>query len=268
MIEDDKVIWKDHREEFGDKADLAKSFTFIPAKITDNKILLKKDPGYLGNLQAQSRVERAKLLDGNWDAEEKPGEFFQRQWFKTLPEAPVNLKKIVRYWDRAASEKETADWTVGLKMGLTHDDRIVVLNMIRFRGTPNKVEAAIVNTANQDGTKCSPCLEKDPGQAGVMEVQYLASKLSGFNVRIFSKTTDKATRARPISAQSEVGNVYVVEGSWNEDFFSELEAFPDGGHDDIVDTFSGGYDAILQNKVGTFTDTMTEDSETDRLGEW
>lgn len=268
MIEDDKVIWKDSREEFGEKAEVSKSFTFIPAKITDNKILLRKDPGYLGNLQAQSKVERAKLLDGNWDAEEKPGELFQRQWFKMIPTAPVHLKKIVRYWDRAASEKETADWTVGLKMGLTEDDKIVVLNIIRFQGTPNKVEAAIKNAADQDGKKCSPCLEKDPGQAGVMEVQYLASKLSGFNVKVFSKTTDKTTRARPISAQSEVGNVYVVEGSWNEDFFNELEGFPDGGHDDIVDAFSGAYDAILQQKVGTFTDTMTEDSETDKLGEW
>lgn len=267
IVEDDKVIWKDEREEF-DKPELAKSFTFISAKITDNKILLKKDPGYLGNLQAQSRVERAKLLDGNWDAEEKPGELFQREWFKSVSVAPQNLKKIVRYWDRAASESDSADWTVGLKLGMMDTGQVVVLNMIRFRGTPNKVEAAIKNAAAQDTFACSPCIEQDPGQAGVMEAQYLASRLIGYTVKIFRATQDKVTRAKPVSAQAEVGNVIVVQAPWNEDFFSELEAFPQGGHDDIVDAFSGGFEALINSKVGTFTEEMTDHEDKDSLGEW
>lgn len=266
LIEDDKVIWKGSREEFGSKAEFAKSFCFVPAKITDNKILLQKDPGYLANLHAQSRVERAKLLDGNWDAEEKPGELFQRQWFKMLKEQPHGLKAVVRYWDRAASESESADWTVGLKVGLTQQGQIVVLNMIRFRGTPNKVETAVVNAAAQDTVITSPCIEQDPGQAGVMEAQYLATRLNGFNVKIFRATQDKVTRAKPVSAQAEVGNVYVVEGPWNEDFFTELEAFPEGSHDDIVDTLSGAFEALVQGGTGTFTQEMSEfDDKPDTL---
>ena len=48
------------------KGDLVKSFTFIRGGIEDNKILLGSDPGYLGNLQAQSEEEQKRFLDGNW----------------------------------------------------------------------------------------------------------------------------------------------------------------------------------------------------------
>lgn len=267
IVQDDKVIWKDNKEDFGPGED-PKSFTFIPAKITDNQILMQRDPSYIANLKALSRVERAKLLDGNWDAEEGPGELFQRQWFPIMKEAPKNLKKTVRYWDRAASESETADWTVGLKLGQLENDQIIVLDMVRFRGTPKKVEDAVKNVAAQDGKTTQVGLEQDPGQAGKMEAEYLAGKLAGYTVTINKATEDKVTRAKPVSSQAEIGNILVLERSWNEDFFVELEAFPDGSHDDIVDALSGGFDLIHNSKVGTFTDLMADFGGKQNLGNW
>ncbi len=44
-----------------------KTVTFIKASVFDNQKLLEKDPDYLANLEAQSAVERARLLDGDWD---------------------------------------------------------------------------------------------------------------------------------------------------------------------------------------------------------
>lgn len=46
--------------------DLIKSVTFIPGTIYENTQLLKKDPGYLGNLMAQDEATKAQLLEGNW----------------------------------------------------------------------------------------------------------------------------------------------------------------------------------------------------------
>ncbi len=45
----------------------AKSLTFIRASIYDNQVLLNKDPGYLATLKALPAVERARLLDGDWN---------------------------------------------------------------------------------------------------------------------------------------------------------------------------------------------------------
>ena len=64
-----ELVWSRTREQL--KADFPqldpKSVTFVRASIYDNKDLLAKDPGYLANLQAQDPVEKARLLDGNWD---------------------------------------------------------------------------------------------------------------------------------------------------------------------------------------------------------
>jgi hypothetical protein len=54
------------RARFGED-ELPKSCTFVRASVHDNKVLLAKDPGYLANLRALPPVERARLLDGDWD---------------------------------------------------------------------------------------------------------------------------------------------------------------------------------------------------------
>jgi len=36
----------------------------------------------------------------------------------------------------------------------------------------------------------------------------------------------------------------VKRAPWNKDFFNELENFPDGAHDDIVDTLSGAFNEL------------------------
>lgn len=67
----DEIVWADSKEELieqyeGYKPDDILSVTFIPAKLDDNKILLSRDPGYKAKLKSLSKIERARLLEGNW----------------------------------------------------------------------------------------------------------------------------------------------------------------------------------------------------------
>lgn len=71
--ENDVTFWADSPEELrrAHPDSIPKSVTFILSTVYDNQILLQKDPGYLANLQALSKVERARLLGdrrrgGNW----------------------------------------------------------------------------------------------------------------------------------------------------------------------------------------------------------
>lgn len=43
-----------------------RSITFVAGKLFENEILMKANPGYLGNLLGLSESERAQLLDGRW----------------------------------------------------------------------------------------------------------------------------------------------------------------------------------------------------------
>jgi len=81
----DEIIWGDSKEELIDQfpeyspEDIL-SCTFVMATLEDNKILNKKDPGYRGKLMALSRIERNRLLGGNWKIAE--GVQIDQDWIK------------------------------------------------------------------------------------------------------------------------------------------------------------------------------------------
>lgn len=242
---DDKIHWGDSEQELKDKffECLPKSFTFISASIYDNQKLLEIDKGYLANLHALSRVERERLLNGNWNIKPSAGLYFQKSYFEIIDAVPLQ-GKYVRYWDRASTKKtdtNNPDYTVGIKIFKDINNFIYVVDMVRFQETPHKVQEMIKNTAISDGKKVTIGIEQDPAQAGVFEADYLSRLLQGFSVKKNRVMKDKITRALPVSAQSECGNIKVLRGKWNDDFFRELENFPDGDHDDIVDAFSGAF---------------------------
>lgn len=56
--------------------DFVKSFTFIGGTIWDNKELLRKNPGYLGNLNALPEDEKNRLLGGNWKVSLKGNDIY------------------------------------------------------------------------------------------------------------------------------------------------------------------------------------------------
>jgi predicted phage terminase large subunit-like protein len=245
VVENDEVIWGDSKAELllKDQTRLPKSFSFVASTVFDNKILLDRDPGYLASLKALSRFEREQLLMGNWNVRPSAGMFFQRSYFPVIDVLPRNLQ-FVRYWDRAATKKteqNDPDFTVGLKLAKDNNGIFYICDIVRLQESPLQVQNAIKNTASQDGSVTRIGIEQDPGAAGVSEVDLLVRMLAGFNVKPYKATKDKITRASPVSAQCEAGNIRVLRGSWNEDFFREVENFPEASHDDIVDALSGAF---------------------------
>lgn len=260
----DEMHWADTREEleqaFPDLPEDAvrpKSITFVAAKLSDNQELLRTNPDYLANLLAQPRVERLRLLGdgdrgGNWAVRGVAGDYFQRSWFKVVSAAPRDdILARIRYWDLAASEGKN-DWTVGTLMSKTRAGLYTVEDETRVQLSPGGVERTIVNTAAQDEQEYGPVtiwIERDPGQAGVMETQYYTRLLDGYDVRITPvPRSSKLERAKLFSAQCEAGNVHIVAGAWNAGWLRELEAFPEGDHDDRVDSSSGGWKRLQMTR--------------------
>lgn len=248
---EDEIRWGNSKQELMDKYGddvLPKSMTFIPGKIYDNKLLLEKDPSYLSSLKALSRVERARLLEGNWNVRSAAGQYFQRTWFQVIDALPARPIMTIRYWDRAATKPSETnrdpDYTVGLKLNRYEDGTWVVSDIVRVRESPLNVEKVVRNTATQDGFGCIVAIEQDPGSAGVADADNYVRLLAGFNIRVRKPSKDKVTRALPVSAQCEHGNVKLLKGSWNDSFLNELENFPDASHDDQVDAFSGAFNEL------------------------
>lgn len=254
-----EVIWAGSKKSLMEKVpDIEdeseiKSFTFIMSNIYDNKILMKEDPSYIGNLKALSLVERERLLGGNWKIRPTAGTIFKRGWFEIVDAVPRHtIVRRVRYWDRAATEKKMKngketndpDATSGTLMSVDNEGVYYIEHNAHFFETPAKVRKNIRNYATQDGVQVEIGLEQDPGAAGKSEVQTLVTYLCGFIAKAIPAVGDKVTRAQALSAQAEVGNVKLVRGEWNDDFLTELENFPDASHDDRVDSTSGAFNML------------------------
>ena len=254
--QNDTLYWGDSKEELIQKFganELPKSFTFIPSKVTDNRILMEKDPAYISNLKALSRVERERLLEGNWNVAATAGNFFRREWFEIIDVLPQGWTHSVRFWDRAATKPHESnkdpDWTRGVRLLKYPNGLWVVYDLKSLRDTPLNVEKLLKNTATQDGFRTTILGEQEPGSAGVADAGAFTRLLAGFIVRMRKPTNDKQTRAKPVSAQCEAGNIKIYRAPWNEEFLRELENFPtEGFHDDIVDALSGAFNELCSNK--------------------
>lgn len=252
----DTIKWADAPEDLQGYKDPGgdtippKSVTFISAKLTDNKALMSADPGYMASLMALPTVERERLLGGNWKIRPAAGLYFQRSWCEIVEAVPANLT-IVRGWDFAATPKTESndpDWTAGTKIGRDNHGNYYVLDHVRDRLGPMGVRRLLLNTAIADGNQVRIDIPQDPGAAGKDQVLGMTKMLVGYNVRSAPVTGDKITRFNGFSAQAEGGNVYVLRGRWNEDWFDALEGFPEAVHDDDVDSTSQAFNALVGDK--------------------
>lgn len=169
----------------------------------------------------------------------RSGGMFQRSDFEIVDAVPAGAKRV-RAWDFAASQPKPGkqpDWTVGLRMA--HVDGVFyVEDVVRDRWSPGEVEKTLKNTASQDGLEIGIRMPQDPGAAGKADAATKIKLLAGYSAFAYPVTGDKATRAKPASAQAEVGNVKIVRGAWNDTFLSEVCTFPSGQFDDQVDAFA------------------------------
>jgi predicted phage terminase large subunit-like protein len=254
-------LWEKHQEDLETINDI-KSVTFISASIYDNKILLQKDPSYLANLKALPHVERARLLGGNWKVRPAAGLYFKRSQIDVVRAIPADVVQWVRYWDLAATKEpdtktkknEDPDFTSGVLLGKRANGKYFIGNVINLREIASSVRQVVKNTAAADRAKYHDVkiiIPQDPGQAGKEQAESYVKMLTGFSVFIARETGSKVTRAEPLAAQWQVGNVEVLEAEWNEMYFSQLEQFPDGKHDDMVDGSSGAFNAIENSKTAS-----------------
>jgi predicted phage terminase large subunit-like protein len=250
----EEIVWGDTAEEVmalvpGLARIDVQSITFVPGKIEDNIIGNKKDPTYRGKLMAMSRVERARLLMGNWKVRASSGDYFQRNEVRMLDAVPEDVVAWVRRWDLAATEpsetNKDPDWTCGVKLGRRESGRYVVGHVEFARKRSDDVRKLVLNTAHIDGSSVKVIVPRDPGQAGVDQADSYVSMLAGFDVETERETGPKETRVEPFSAQWQAGNVDVVKGPWNAQYFSQMEGFPAKGvHDDAPDASAGAFKEI------------------------
>jgi len=92
--------------------------------------------------------------------------------------------------------------------------------------------------------------------SGQSLIQELKSS-TRFAIRPVKPDGDKQSRAHAISPAIEAGKVFLPEGApWLPDFLEEMANFPNGLHDDIVDSVSQALNHLRQPESVLMTDGL------------
>jgi len=183
------------------------------------------------------------------------GELFPRNKIEIVEQAPAMLRKPVRYWDKAGSELESGDWTVGVMIG-KHDGLFYVLDVVRGRWNPFERNKVIKQTCELDDERWkrggwSLWIEKTIGD-GKESAMISGRELVKFAPRFHPETKSKIDRADHFAAAWQGGNVRLVRGNWNALYIDELASFPDDDiHDDQVDASTGAFNKLVLSGQGT-----------------
>jgi predicted phage terminase large subunit-like protein len=231
------IGWEDPRKEEGE--------LFFPERFPID--VVERDKKLLGPYGTAGQFQQRPAPRG--------GGMFQKDWFNVVRAVPAGTR-FVRGWDLAATKDEKAAWTAGVKIGRTPNGRFIIADSTRIQGTAAEVERLLKNTASQDGVSVRGSLPQDPGQAGKAQASYLVRALAGFTYKATPESGDKQTRAEPLAAQAEAGNVDILEGAWNKEFLDELVVFPFGKFKDQVDAASRAFNELAS--AGEFEEIEIE----------
>ncbi len=226
--------------------------TFIPSRLSDNPSLDQES--YRKTLSKLGSVDRARLLDGDWDIVES-GELFKMEWFKIVDDYPRDAN-AVRYWDFAATEKTETndpDHTAGVHI-CEQEGQYWIIDVRAFQKSPNSTKRIVQIVAENDGKELPIWIEQEGGSSGktIIDV-WKRDWLKGYSVHGDRATGEKRGRMKPLSAALENGNVFLVRGAWNKAYIEELTRITSKtSHDDRADATAGGMDKLTSKRGAVF----------------
>lgn len=217
----------------------------IPSQYTPERIAeLQKN-----NYMFLSQYQQEPIILG--------GQVIKRAYFRYYPVAQkFNYKRILIAADTAMKTKEHNDYSVFLAGGVTDNNILHVLDMIRGKWEAPELEKMAVSfwnrfkTIPETGLACNGLYIEDKA-SGTGLIQGLKAKY-GIPVIGVEASTDKLTRAENVLPYIEAGQVCLPEDenyNFNVDLLAECEAFSrdmSHKHDDIVDTLG----ILIQEALG------------------
>lgn len=171
------------------------------------------------------------LIDGKW---------FQRYSSNALPV----FKNIEIFVDTANKKKESADYTVFLAAGLTHDNKLYVLDVLRKKWTIPELYKVGIDFWNKWKAQGATKINIEDKMSGTFLIQSMFETIKHSVVAV-PRDIDKFTRVNGVLERISSGHVYLPNDSaWVSDFINECEEFTDDDSHDYDDQVDAMCDAI------------------------
>lgn len=223
------------------------------------------------NVESLERI-RKKVGEYWWNSlyqqnpHDREGSIFKREvMLNAVVRSHPTIISRCRFWDlasTAASQTGDPDYTAGSLWGQAIDMKKYVMDLRVGRWGPQEVFNSVVATAKIDGPATRVVIEQEPGASSPIVINRIAAALPGYSVFGVKPDGSKEVRAESLAVDLENGNVKFFaagEASWIHTAIQQLITFPTGAHDDIVDSFSGGYNFLtFRGSMGAGATAKTE----------
>lgn len=219
--------------------------------IINKPLLDENDVCQIPSQYTPERIEELKQNSYLWASQYMQQPFFRggnvikRDWFGYYPIKWYPYKRVLIAADTAMKVKEHNDYSVFLVGGVTQDNKLHILEMVRGKWEAPELEKVAVNIWNKykrdemTGSLCNGLYIEDKA-SGTGLIQGLKSKY-GMPVIPIQVSKDKLQRVEDVLTYIQSGMVLLPESETygnNPDLLAECEAFTRDDshiHDDIVD---------------------------------
>jgi predicted phage terminase large subunit-like protein len=225
-----------------------------PQELEDHELLRRPGEALHPDRYGQEYLERVRdnMPKRVWSAlyQQDPvpetGLFFTNEMFHITPSQPVfEHRRFFMAWDFAISEKQRADYTVGVCLMQDESDNLYLVDLVRFQGDSLRISTEFISMIQRwskyEGASLQ--LGVEDGQIWKSLKNILKSQMreerAYVSIEVMQALTDKEARARSLQGRMELGRFWFIASSpWLLDAQRELQRFPAGRNDDIVDALS------------------------------
>jgi predicted phage terminase large subunit-like protein len=220
--------------------------------------------------QKELEAIKAEIPVGKWEAQyqqnptSEEDAIIKREYWKIWEkDTPPQCDYLIQSWDTAFEKNSRADYSACTTWGVfEHPDTngVLVTNIILLDSFKQRMEFPELKRKAydlyQEWKPDSLIIEKKAAGAPLIyELRQMGIPLSEYTP---SRGSDKIARVNAISDLFSSGYVWCPDTRWAEEVMEECAAFPNGEHDDTVDSTS---QALLRFRQGGFLRLASDEDE-------
>jgi predicted phage terminase large subunit-like protein len=200
--------------------------------------LLHADREPLAVLEQVRRSQGSLTFQAQYQQDPVPpgGNIIRREWLRYFTDVnrPGRFDRTIVSWDTASTLGEANDYSVGTVWGAVGLD-YYLLDLVRKRLETPDLRREIIGLSRHWNADATLIENTELGRALVYDLR----RTDDLRPILQLPRYDKEARLLAQSARFEAGQIYLPQDApWLGDYLSELLAFPNGRHDDQVDSTS------------------------------
>jgi predicted phage terminase large subunit-like protein len=220
--------------------------------------------------QKELETIKAELPVSKWEAQyqqnptSEEGAIIKREmWKRWESDTAPPIEYTIQSWDTAFEKNNRADYSACTTWGIFYipNERgesvanIILLEAIKERMEFPELKARAMQQWKEWNPDTLIVEKKAAGAPLIYEMRRMGIPISEYTP---SKGSDKIARVNAISDLFASGMVWCPDTRWADEVMEECASFPNGDHDDLVDSTS---QALLRFRQGGFIRLQTDEED-------